>query len=38
MANTMLIIWVIGTLLSMAAVYLTLRVWYAPEDEEVTAP
>lgn len=34
MTNTMLIIWAVGTVLSLAVVYGMLRVWYAPEAEE----
>lgn len=37
MVATMLIIWVVGTILSLVAMYLMLRVWYAPVDEEVDA-
>lgn len=35
MTNTMLTIWVVGMLLSLAVMYLMLRLWYTPEDEEV---
>ena len=33
MANTMLVIWFVGTVLSLATIYAMLRVWYAPENE-----
>lgn len=36
MATTMLVIWFVGTILSLAAIYAMLRVWYAPEDETTT--
>lgn len=34
MATTMLVIWLVGTVLSLATIYALLRVWYAPEAEE----
>lgn len=33
MANTMLVIWFVGTILSLVAIYAMLRIWYTPEDE-----
>lgn len=37
MANTMLVIWFVGTILSLVAIYAMLRIWYAPETEETVS-
>lgn len=36
MANTMLVIWFVGTILSLVAIYAMLRIWYTTEDEAAT--